>query len=184
MLDYIEKNIPGIIGIFAQGAAGDINPRFVGGLDGYKDNLERTAKLGYEIGREVVRVFEHIRTDYPLDPVIRLESRNIVCPLKYREVVRDFRKATVGVPTTVIRIDDYTWITFPGELFHQIGKEIKSYAHVRFAFLVGYCNGSFGYLPTQQAFSEGGYEPWSSDFAPVTEKIFKKGVEEMMINFY
>jgi hypothetical protein len=32
MLEYIEKNMPGVTGIFAQGAAGDINLRFVGGL--------------------------------------------------------------------------------------------------------------------------------------------------------
>jgi neutral ceramidase len=184
MLEYIEKTIPGITGIFAQGAAGDINPRFVGGLDGYKDNLENTVKLGYEIGKEVVDVFNKIKTDSPINSEIKIIHKNIVCPLKYGEVVKDFRHTTVDVPTSVVRIDDFEWVTFPGELFHQIGKVIKSSTHVRYPFFVGYCNGSVGYLPTQQAYSEGGYEPWSSRFDPVTEKIYVKEIAHLLIRLY
>jgi len=83
MLEYVEKQMPGVTGIFAQGAAGDINPRFVGGLDGYKDNLENTALLGYEIGKEVVRVFGTIRTEVPANPAIRMVNENIILPRKY-----------------------------------------------------------------------------------------------------
>jgi hypothetical protein len=39
-----------------------------------------------------------------------------------------------------------------------------------------------GYLPTQQAHSEGGYEPWATQFDPVTEKIFMKGVEKLLLS--
>jgi hypothetical protein len=184
MLDYIEKNFPGIMGIYAQGAAGDINPRFVGGLDGCKDNIRHTTELGYEIGREVVRVLEGIKTDYPINPEITTTNGDIVCPLKYGEVVKNFRNTTLGVITTVIRIDRFTWVTFPGEMFHDIGKEIKLSTHSPYSFLVGYCNGSVGYLPTQQAYSEGGYEPWSSRFDPVTEKIYIKGVDRLLISLH
>ena len=183
MLEYVEKNITGVMGLFAQGAAGDINPRFVGGLDGCEDNLENTARLGYEIGREVVNVFNEIHTNYPLSE-IKIKQGDIVCPLKYDEVVKDFRNTTIDVPVTAIRIDGFTWVTFPGELFHQIGEEIKSSTHSPYPFLVGYCNGSLGYMPTQQAYSEGGYEPWASRFDPVTEKIFIKGVGKMLISLY
>src|SRR5262249_46943044 len=43
--------------LFLEGAAGDINPRLVGGLDGYRDRLEKTDALGEEIAREVIRVY-------------------------------------------------------------------------------------------------------------------------------
>ena len=184
MLEYIEKNIPGVTGIFAQGAAGDINPRFVGGLDGYTDNLENTARLGFEIGEEVVNVFSSIKTDDPFNSEIIIVNDYITCPLKYSEVIKNFKNTTIDIPVTAIRIDDFTWVTFPGELFHEIGKTVKSATHARYPFLVGYCNGSFGYLPTQQAFSEGGYEPWTSRFAPVTEKIFLKGVGQILKTMY
>ncbi len=83
MLEYIEKMLPGVTGIFAQGAAGDINPRFIGGLEGYKDNLENTAQLGYEIGREVVHVFSEIKTDYSINPEIKVSHKHIVWTLKF-----------------------------------------------------------------------------------------------------
>jgi len=184
MLEYIEEKIPGVFGIFVPGAAGDINPRFVGGLEGYEDNLENTANLGYEIGKEVVRVFNSIDTDTPLNPSIKLVHQEITCPKRYREVVKDFRNTTTDVPVTAVKIDEFVWVTFPVELFHEIGKSIKTSTHARYPFLVGHCNGSMGYLITQQAYSEGGYEPWSTQFAPVAEKIFLTGVEELLINLY
>lgn len=184
MLEYIEKEIPGVTGIFAQGAAGDINPRFVGGLDGYIDNLKKTKELGYEIGKEVVKVFSDISTAQPITAQIKLVHKDITCPRKYAAVTENFRNTTLDIPTTAIRIDQFTWVTFPGELFHEIGKNVKTITHSRFPFIVGYCNGSLGYLPTQQSYSEGGYEPWSTLFDPVAEKIFVKGVEKLLLSLY
>ncbi len=184
MLEYIEQQYPGLIGIFAQGAAGDINPRIVGGLEGYVDNFENTKNLGYEIGREVISVFNSIKTEIPESSSIKLENDAIVCPKKYGEVVKDFKNTTLDVPITVIKMNEFTWVTFPGELFHEIGQSIKSSTHSKYPFVVGYCNGSLGYLPTQVAYSEGGYEPWATKFAPVTEKILTVGIENMLIKVY
>jgi hypothetical protein len=182
MLEYIEKEITGVTGIFVQGAAGDINPRFVGGLDGYIDNLEKTKELGYEIGKVVVKVFSDINTAQPVAAQIKLVHKDITCPRKYAAVVENFRNTTIDVPTSAIKIDQFAWVTFPGELFHEIGQDIKTITHSRYSFIVGYCNGDVGYLPTQQAHSEGGYEPWATQFDPVTEKIFMKEVEKMLLS--
>jgi hypothetical protein len=184
MLNYIEEKVPGITGIFIQGACGDINPRVVGGLDGYKDNPEKTKELGYEIGNEVVRVYSGIQASQPYSSQIKAVSQDIPLPKKYALVVADFRNPTLDVPTTAIRIGDFTWVTFPGELFHEIGQNVKALTHSQFAFFDGYCNGSLGYLPTQKSHSEGGYEPWSTKFDPVAEKIYLKGVEKLLKNLY
>ena len=184
MLNYIEENIPGVTGIFVQGAAGDINPRFVGGLNGIKDNVIKTKELGFEIGKEVVKVYSNIQTVQPSSSQIKLVHKDITCPRKYAAVVENFRNTTLDVPTTAIRIDQFIWVTFPGELFHEIGQNVKTITHSPFPFLVGYCNGSLGYLPTQQAHAEGGYEPWSTKFDPVAEKIFIKGIEKLMHTLY
>ena len=184
MIEYVEDTIPGVTGVYFQGAAGDINPRFIGGLDGAVDDLERTAHLGYEIGEEVVRIYHDIMPDEPLNSRIRLVKKDIECPLKYNRVMRDFKNTTISVPTTAIKIDEFTMVTFPGELFHDIGKQIKSSTHNRYSFLIGYCNAGLGYLPTQEAYSEGGYEPNSSRFAPVTEKIYVREVIKMLIELF
>ena len=180
MLEYIENEFPGVTTIFAPGASGDINPRFVGGLEGYVDNHENTKALGYEIGQEVVKTVNGIETYVPSDPAIKLVNESIECPKKYREVVKDFKNTTISVPITGIRIDDYCWITFPGELFHEIGQTLKSSTGLSNTYILGYSNGSLGYMTTQEAYGQGGYEPWSSNFAPVTEKIFVEGVVEML----
>jgi len=184
MLEYVEQNIPGIMGIFAQGAAGDINPRFVGGLDGYKDDVRKTSELGYEIGKEVVGILSGIKTGVPVNPQILLAKEDITCPKRYNEVMRDFKSTTINVPVTAVKIDNFTWVIYPLELFHEIGKTIKAGTHCPFPFIVGYCNGSMGYLPTQHAHSEGGYEPNATRFDPVTEKIFVKGIEKLLAGLY
>jgi neutral ceramidase len=184
MLQYIEKEIHGVTGIFIPGAAGDIDPRFVGGLDGYIDNLKKTEELGYEIGREVITVFSQIKTSQQISSRIKLVHSEITCPRKYAAVIENFKNTTLDVPTTAIKIDQFTWVTFPGELFHEIGKDVKVITHSPFPFIAGYCNGSVGYLPTQQSHSQGGYEPWSTVFDPVAEKIFIKGVEKLVLSLY
>ena len=39
-------------------------------------------------------------------------------------------------------------------------------------------------MTTQKAYSEGGYEPNSSRFAPVTEKVFVAGVKKLLSELY
>ncbi|MCK4966068.1 neutral/alkaline non-lysosomal ceramidase N-terminal domain-containing protein [bacterium] len=182
MLEYFEVKHPGVIGLFAIGAAGDINPRFTGGLNGCKDNLENTKELGYEIGNEVVTVFNSIQTTEPVDPKIRLITKDILLPRRYGKLSDDFRKTTIVVPTTALRIDNFTWVTFPGELFHEIGIRIKNSMLSKSAFMITHHNGALGYLPTQEAFSEGGYEPSRSHFAPVSEQVYVKEVKDLLMN--
>jgi hypothetical protein len=43
-------------------------------------------------------------------------------------------------------------------------------------FYFGYTNGWFGYLPTAQAFAEGGYEPKTSPFTAAAERDIYEGV--------
>jgi len=181
MLQYVEEQVPGVLGIFAIGAAGDINPRFVGGLEGYQDNLENTKKLGFEIGQEVVSVLNATSTSEFADLKIKLVSQDILLPRNYRDLPDDFTRTTVSVPVSVLQIGDFIWITLPVELFHEIGKRIKACTHSKFHFIVTCCNGDLGYLPTQRAFSEGGYEPAGSHFDPISEQVLVKKVAEMMI---
>ncbi len=41
---------------------------------------------------------------------------------------------------------------------------------------IGYANGWLGYLPTAQAFREGGYEPRTSPFSEQVERDYTDGV--------
>ena len=107
--------------IFIQGAAGDVNPRVVGGLDGYQDDINVTWALGEEIGAEVVRVYASLAPSTPRDPKVQLETKEILLPRQYRELFDDFNNTTVKVPSTAVRICDMMWVVFPGEMFNGIG---------------------------------------------------------------
>jgi len=183
MQEYVENQFPGVGSIYLQGAAGDINPRVVGGLDGYADNIATTWALGEEIGREVARVYRGLSPESWVSPRVQLETADILLPRNYRELFQDFAATAITVPTTVVRIGDLMWTTFPGELFSNIGKQVKAASPATFAHLMGYTNGYVGYFPEQKAFAEGGYEVASTHFDPQAERIYLKAIAAMMQRF-
>jgi hypothetical protein len=183
MQEYVERQFPGLGAIYLQGAAGDINPRVVGGLDGYVDNVETTWALGEEIGREVARVYRGLSPESWARPRVQTETADILLPRQYRELFQDFTATAVTVPTTVVRIGDLMWTTFPGEMFSNIGKQVKAASPATFAHLMGYTNGSVGYFPEQEAYAEGGYEVASTHFDPQSERIYLRAIAALMERF-
>ncbi len=183
MQQYVEKQFPGLGSIYLQGAAGDINPRVVGGLDGYVDNIQTTWALGEEIGREVARVYRGLSPEPWVAPRVQLETEVILLPRQYRELFEDFTAAAIKVPTTVVRIGDLMWTTFPGEMFSNIGKQVKAASPATFAHLMGYTNGYTGYFPDQKAYTEGGYEVAETHFDPQSENIYLRAIAVLMERF-
>jgi hypothetical protein len=76
----------------------------------------------------------------------------------------------VRVPVRFLRINDSVLWATPNELFCEIAFRVRNESPFRHTFYVGYTNGWLGYLPTSQAFREGGYEPRTSPFTGQAEK--------------
>ena len=184
MQDYVEKQFPGLGAIFLQGAAGDVDPRVVGGLDGDVDDIETTWALGEEIGREVVRVYGQLTPEPVANPCFQIETTVIRLPRQYRELFQDFTATAVDAPTTMVRIGDLMWATFPGEPFCNIGKKVKAALPAAYAHFMCYTNGLIGYFPEQKAFAEGGYEVAVTHLDPVAEPIYLRAVAEMTMRFH
>jgi neutral ceramidase len=183
MQEYVEKQFPGLGAIYLQGAAGDINPRVVGGLDGNADNVETTWALGEEIGREVVRVYRQLSPVTWNKPSVQIETDEILLPRRYSELFQDFNETAVKVPTTAVRIGDLMWTTFPGEMFSNIGKQVKAASPASFPCLMGYTNGYIGYFPEQKAYAEGGYEVAVTHLDPASEHIYLRAIAKLMMRF-
>jgi hypothetical protein len=64
----------------------------------------------------------------------------------------------IPAEVSAFRIGPLAAVTVPGELFCEIGMRIKAAAPFPYPFIAGYSNGSVGYLPTVEAYPEGGYE--------------------------
>jgi neutral ceramidase len=56
------------------------------------------------------------------------------------------------------RIGPLAFVTAPAEIFTENGEYVKRNSPFEHTFFVGYTNGSIGYVPTREAYPEGGYE--------------------------
>jgi len=72
------------------------------------------------------------------------------------------RLAAAGSPIEVeqmcLAIGDTALVSFPGELFTEIGMRIKAESPFARTYIIGLANGCIGYVPTREAISQGGYE--------------------------
>ncbi len=77
------------------------------------------------------------------------------------------RAAAGTVPTRVqgIRIGSVALVGVPTEPFAEIGVEVKRRSPAGHTLFCGYSNGGYGYVPTAEAFEEGGYETATSPFS-------------------
>jgi len=91
--------------------------------------------------------------------------------------VTDRGEKLVRVPVSFLKINEQTvlWAA-PLELFCEIAMEIRRQSPFEHTFYYGLTNGSLLYMPTKQAFAEGGYEPAVSPFTARAEQDFTSGV--------
>lgn len=69
------------------------------------------------------------------------------------------RDGQIVVPLQSIRIGELTLSAVPAEMFVEHGLQLKETTGNPFALIVGPANGYIGYVPTPEAFEQGGYEP-------------------------
>lgn len=91
--------------------------------------------------------------------------------LKWSDELKDYLRIskegaeTLLVPLRFLRVNDDTVIwSAPMELFCEISNEIRDRSPFANTFYVGYTNGTFGYLPTEQEYLAGGYESATNPF--------------------
>jgi hypothetical protein len=65
-----------------------------------------------------------------------------------------------------LRIGSVGLIGFPGEPFSEIGARVKAGSPFPWTLFSGYTNDYLGYVPTREAYADGGYEVDTSPFLP------------------
>ena len=167
---YLEKNyksnIP--IGIVA-GASGDINPIY-----GPGNNFNEMDAIGLLLGEEIIKAADHV--DLHPGGTITVLRREVEVPGKERSASRSAgEKIVPGEPVkirfSVMKIGPIVLVGISGEVMTTIGMKVKERSPFRNTSIVTHCNGSSGYLCTDEAYQQGGYEPMVSRTAPGVEKI-------------
>lgn len=82
------------------------------------------------------------------------------------------KDAPVNAEIQVMALGDLCAIvSIPGELFTELGMDIKNRSPFKYTIVVELANACIGYLPDLKAFKEGNYEPLNSRCAPGSGEI-------------
>jgi len=75
------------------------------------------------------------------------------------------------LPMQAIRLGNTVFVTFPAEVFSDIGVSVKNQSPFQNTFIFGVAGGYNGYIGSAAEFLEGGYAINGSPYAPQAEKI-------------
>ena len=84
------------------------------------------------------------------------------------------------VPVTVIGIGEVAIVGYGAEPFTQYAADVRADHPELFVIATCNTNGEAGYLPTEEAFAEGGYESKSANFTPELPGVLRQTVKEML----
>jgi hypothetical protein len=182
---YIESTIGGeMIAPMVIGASGDINPIYGPHMDfhensGYSFGVDQ---IGIDLGSRAIACAGEIK---PLPGgSIRAMQRVISLPRKTDDSKLqqpDVKRADkLDVRLSALKIGDIVFAGISGELFNEIGVRIRQLSPSSRTVVVTHCNGSSGYLVTDAAYAEGGYEANSTRAKSGAEKAIVENLIEMI----
>jgi hypothetical protein len=173
LCECIEAEYPRAIALFLNGAAGNVNPTSVsGGAEHARLHAQRLfAAVQQALSTAVVEP----------DPVLGLYRRKFEVPSRVPGGAA--RGTTVYATVSTVRLGQASLVFLPGEPFAETGNEIRAQSPFRLTAVVGFSEETIGYVPTDQAFVEGGYEtgfgPWSY-LAPGCEPIVRQHAVDLL----
>jgi neutral ceramidase len=189
---YVEEGSGGkIIAPVIVGASGDINPIYGPHIDFEKNNSYAFGKdaIGEDLGKESLRVAKDIQ---PFSSgKISASQRVVSLPSKEKETEKylqpESRKAdSLQIRLSVIKIGNIVFAGVSGELFNQISVKMRKQSPYNYTFMITHCNGSSGYLVTEDAYPKAGINGSDDKYIPtggyeVNSTRAKTGAEKVII---
>ena len=155
--------------MFLQGCAGDIRPN----LPGFPYRCGDEADMlwcGRGLGCAAVRASDKSAVRE------QLSGRATIYPIRCVTKIVEVPSAKDGKPVRcelqALKVGPYLFLTLPGEPMVEYGFRLeKAIANRAIPIVVGYANGNIGYICTDVAHKEGGYEPNNSASGPGAEGV-------------
>ena len=186
----VIENVEGgeSVALFMPGACGNIGPR---------PDAQKTGKiLGAEALKTLVRIptvqdvqLAAIRReiDLPLRKFeLQLSEIRKIWPsgeevfTKEMEYLKQVKDNHISTYVQAIAIGDTAFVSVPGEMFVELGLEIKNKSPFERTFVVELANDYVGYIPTRVAFEEGGYETLNARSSRVAPEAGELVVENTL----
>jgi hypothetical protein len=125
-------------------------------------------------------VQKYLQNIYAMERLIKIQVNLRVLEQRQAKAVR----GPIACEIQGVKIGDFVLITYPGELFAQIGLDIKKKSPYEHTFVAAYSNGSVGYSPTADAYEEEAYEEILARLAPEWREIYEKKALEIINKLY
>jgi len=176
---YVEKVLGNnVIAAVTAGASGNINPIY-----GPNDKFEDIDAIGMLVGEEIVRVYKGIKTSSVGSVSCVKKTVSAKGKKQYDSRFPNQKLESgndVDINLSVLRVGDILLAGISGELFTEIGMDIKTKSALKNTVVVTHCNGNSGYLCTDEAYPLGGYEVMVTRTMPGTEGLIRENLLEMI----
>jgi hypothetical protein len=143
-----------------------------------EERLRETRRLGQILGGEALKALQSI-TDLSSEANLKIKRSNVKLPIRKdvpENILKWIERTKVGEPDyenhqrilkgedlvteiQAIRLNDTAILGLPGEVFVEYQLEIRRKSPFKHTFVSELANDSIGYVPTADAYKEGGYEP-------------------------
>jgi neutral ceramidase len=196
---FIEDGSGGkLIAPVIVGASGDINPIYGPHID--FENISSYAygkdAIGEDLGNESLRVAKNIQT-FSTGRITAVQ-RVISLPAKEKETGKylqpdNKKRDSLYVRLSAMKLGNIVLTGVSGEVFNQISVKMRNQSPYAFTFMITHCNGSSGYLVTEDAYQKpessgsenkyaptGGYEVNSTKAKTGAEKAIIENLLEMI----
>ena len=167
LTSLLDERYAGAVSLFLNGAAGNINPQGVSaGPEAARRHAEKLAEVVQRaVEQEVV------------EPAPYLQLGRSSLELATRLPQGDDIGVTLTAQIAAVQIGSAAIMFLPGEPFVETGLAIRQASVFECTAIVGFSEETVGYIPTDAAFAEGGYEAgfgtWSM-VAPGSEQRIRR----------
>ncbi len=172
---YVEEKA-GAPMLYINGAAGNLAPIYGRSADFSSSHIDEfNVMLGDRIlaaNRDMVARAQAVKFVTGEKIIETPRKKGFGWDESLRDYLRTFQDGTavVRLPIRFLKISDEVVLwSLPVELFCEIAMHVRNQSPFAYTFYFGYANGWLGYLPTQEAFGEGGYEVETSPFTARAE---------------
>ncbi len=171
------------------GANGDVNPLYQG-INSFKNGIGEVEITGIIIGEEIMKVARAIKM-YRYGSV-QVIQRIVVLPGKEETSEKQFREYGINafepgpdnqLNLSVLKLGPIILAGVSAQVFNEFGTQFKELSPYKFSFMIGHCNGTTGYIPTDDEYAEGGNEVLRSRTMPGNEKVIIQNLLDMIYEF-
>jgi hypothetical protein len=175
MRRIVESAYPGVVCLFVQGGAGNINP-FYDKTPLKEDAIAVMRESGGKLAQEVIKVTATIKPHDVLDTDLRIVRETIEFRARYdrdkvlaglnlqkmslsaRQHVEAATRGPYEAPVTTLLLGrEFAYVGVPCEIFVEFQINMRERVREVPIIFAGYTNANLGYVPTIKAAVDGGY---------------------------